>query len=177
MAEAPRTAVASEGLRVGAMLMMQFKDVRIGSAIQKALRVMDPEQSTQGGKQARQPIALVATGGEAVSLVFGWMDVAARQSAFKDYDAVAQTFSQRSGMQVDFSRVEYEQVVGGVVAYLQSQGIAAELPAKKVTLAAPQAMQAAGKDSAQSANLGLAVMFGGVGLAVGFALGYVVFGM
>ena len=177
MTEAPRTAVASEGLRVGALLMMQFKDVRIGAAIQKALRVMDPEQSTQGGKQARQPIALVSVGGEAATLVFGWMDVAAKKSAFKDFDAVAQTFSQRSGMQVDFSRMEYEQVVGGVVAFLQSQGIAAELPAKKVTMAPPSAMQASGAPEPSGGGMGMAIMFGGVGIAVGFGLGYVVFGM
>ncbi|MDF1563614.1 MAG: hypothetical protein P1V51_11255 [Deltaproteobacteria bacterium] len=158
--------------------MMQFKDVRIGASVQKALRVMDPEQSTQGGKQARQPIALVAIGGEAMSLVFGWMDVAQKQAAFKDFDSVAATFAQRSGMQVDFARNEYEQVVAGVVSFLQSQGIQAQMPAARVTMAEPQGMQAAGgAPPAKEANLGLAIMFGGVGIAIGFGLGYVVFGM
>ena len=177
MVDAPRTAVASEGLRVGALLMVHFKDVRIGSAIQKALRVMEPEQSTQGGKQARQPLALVATGGEAVSLVFGWMDVAAKQAKFKDFTEVSEAFSRRSGMQVDFSRIEYDQVVGGVVAYLQEQGIVSQLPAKQVTMAAPSAMQAAGAAEPAGGGLGMAIMFGGVGIAIGFGLGYAVFGM
>jgi len=157
--------------------MMNFKDMRIGSTIPKALRVMDPEQSTQGGSQARQPIALVGTGGEAVSLTIGWMDVAQKVGAFKPFSAISQAFAQRSGMQVDFSKMEYEQVTASVASYLSQHGLQVEAPREQV-LAAPKAMQAAGpKRVDQPANLGLAMIFGGVGIALGFGLGYLVFGL
>ena len=122
MADAPRTMLASEGLRIGGMFMAKMASFRLGSQPVRVVRVSDPEVSTEGGKRARQNIVLHPESGEAATLVVGWMDVTNRTAELRGFDAVAEQFRARFGMPLDIEAEAYHKFLAAARGLLEGEG-------------------------------------------------------
>ncbi|RMG19560.1 MAG: hypothetical protein D6729_04925 [Deltaproteobacteria bacterium] len=122
MAEAPRTMLATEGLRIGGLLMAKLASVRLGTQPVRVVRVTDPEVSTEGGKRARQNISLHPEGGEAATLVVGWMDASTRVAELRTFEVVQAHFQARFGMPSDIDPEAYDRFIEAARVLLEGEG-------------------------------------------------------
>lgn len=107
-----RTAFAHKALELSALFMIKFGQRAFAGTPTRALHVQPPEESTGGGKQAREPIALVPAGGApGGSLVVGWMDVGENIAELRSWRVLAAMHQQRFGQALDLPQAEYDAFV------------------------------------------------------------------
>ncbi len=176
-----RTAFASKALELSEMFMVKFGRRSFAGDIARIVRVEAPEESTGGGKRAREPISLVpAAGVQGSTLVIGWMNVAENHAELRAYPVLAEIHRQRfGGRNLDLPRHDYDQFLDEARRFFSEEGITLELvqdvpappppraPANDRPL--PPAPRQAGL------SLGLVGMLLAVTIALGVAIGWLLF--
>jgi hypothetical protein len=124
-AEKKRTMFASKAMILTELFSVKFNDTILHGTLPRVPRILPSDvETTDGGKQARNPITLVPVSGDkSASLVCGWVDVGASKSEMRSYTLVYQAFRKRMGMAPDFKQPEYEAFVDAVRAFFDTQQI------------------------------------------------------
>ncbi len=165
--------LASEGLRIGGLFMAKMASFRLGSQPVRVVRVSDPEVSTEGGKRARQNIALQPESGEAATLVVGWMDVTNRTAELRDFEAVAAQFHARFGMPLDIEAEAYGAFLGAARDLLVGEGFEVSVVRAAPKPAAPQPVRSAETGTRRwGAGVWIAIALAAV---AGFVAAYLLF--
>jgi uncharacterized protein YlbG (UPF0298 family) len=118
-----RTAFSNKAAMIADLIKATFARRSYGTAPYR-LRIDEPDgPSTGGGRQARQPISLVATMDSAPAVVCGWVDVAKKESQLRSYGVVAKRHKSRYGAVLDINEEEYERFLNELVDTLFYGGI------------------------------------------------------
>ena len=118
-----RTAFSNKAALIADLIKATFSRRSYGTAPYR-LRVDEPDgPSTGGGRQARQPISLVASMDSAPAVVCGWVDVAKKESQLRSYAVVAKRHKSRYGADLDINEDEYERFLNELVDTLFYGGI------------------------------------------------------
>jgi hypothetical protein len=118
-----RTAFSNKAALIADLIKATFSRRSYGTAPYR-LRVDEPDgPSTGGGRQARQPISLVANLESAPAVVCGWVDVAKKESQLRSYGVVAKRHKGRYGAELDITEEEYERFLNELVDTLFYGGI------------------------------------------------------
>ena len=83
------------------------------------MHVTAPEETTDGGRKARQQILLVPTRGGLEPIMCGWFDTARHTAELRSYNHLAQQHQARQGRALDFSREEYADLSDALQAILR----------------------------------------------------------
>lgn len=172
MVEASRTYHANQAIQLSELLAIKFAHQTFGTSLRRVVKVTEPDgPSTDGGRKARQAIVLAAEDNSSNDIVSGFVDVARRSAELRSYAVVGQQYQARHHVPVDLTKGEYDRFLADLLDFLKMQGIDT-----RVSNAVPRSSPPAG--SARVAKVpapGLLVAVS-VGLGVGLALGYVLFG-
>lgn len=177
--DASRTYHANQAVELGELLAIRFGDLNFGNTTRRNLKVSEPDgPSTDGGRKARQSI-LLAPDGRGPAIVCGFLDVSRRTAEVRSFVLISQQYQQRHGVGLDFTREDYDRFVHELLEFLKLQGMdtrvsnAAQSSPAPRSSKLPKAPQAP-RPQVHAPALIVAVT---VGLVMGFALGYVVFGL
>lgn len=177
-----RTAFASKALELSEMFMIKFGRRAFAGDIARVVKVEAPEESTGGGKRAREPISLVpAAGASGSTFVIGWMNVAENHAEIRAYHVLAEMHRQRFGRNLDLPRHDYEQFIDEARRFFSEEGIAFDLvqdapvppPARAGTGDAPLASPSA--SSSTGMNIGVVLLLLAVTVALGVGIGWFLF--
>lgn len=117
-----RTMVAQQALQLSDLLNMRFANAWMGTDPPKHLVVQAPEESTEGGKKARQAITLAPQGGSGFgTIMVGWLDVAQRRAELRTHPVVADLYAQRYHKPFDVAREPYDNVMREIQSMLSAQ--------------------------------------------------------
>jgi hypothetical protein len=175
-----RTAFAGKALELSEMFTVKFGQRVFRGQPNRIVQVQEPQESTGGGKQAREPIALVPAGGASGgSIVIGWINVGENKAEMRAYHVLAEMHRQRHGpnSQVDLDKGEYESFLNDVRAFFAEE----EMPTRIVDEipAAPTRKQGAGAPARGSSGggmgMGAVVFFAVLAIVIGLAIGYLLF--
>ncbi|MBK6687824.1 MAG: hypothetical protein IPG45_25340 [Deltaproteobacteria bacterium] len=174
-----RTVHAQQAFEFSDVFGYKFAVLAYGQQKPRRLKLNAPEgMSTAGGRQARQSMVLQADDGE--SVVCGWVDVPQKSAEIRAFQAVAQAFEARYKRSFDLPKADYERMVMDLEGFLKIQKIdfhiseSAAVPAPRIS-APPAAVEVVDDDPPP--QLGMALGMLGLGLIIGFGLGYLAFGM
>ncbi|HEX8699288.1 MAG TPA: hypothetical protein VF815_10660, partial [Myxococcaceae bacterium] len=118
-----RTAFSNKAALIADLIKATFSRRSYGTAPYR-LRIDEPDgPSTGGGRQARQPISLVASMDSAPAVVCGWVDVAKKESQLRTHAVVAKRHKARYGVDLDIHEDEYERFLNELVDTLFYGGI------------------------------------------------------
>jgi hypothetical protein len=120
-----RTMFANQAMILTELFSVKFKDTILHGTLPRVPRIQPSDvETTDGGKQARNPITLLPVSGDrSASLVCGWVDVGASKAEIRNYTLVYQAFRKRLGMAPDFKKEEYEAFVEEMQTFFTSQQI------------------------------------------------------
>lgn len=164
-----RTAFASKALELSEMFMIKFGRRGFGGAISRTLHVAAPEESTAGGKRAREPISLVpAAGADGSTLVVGWMNVADNRAELRAFSVLDAIHRQRFGSGVDLVRADYETFLDEARRFFAEEAIAFELATEAPP---PPAARGPSRESAAAPAAGVSLGLVGLLLVLTVALG------
>jgi hypothetical protein len=124
-----RTMFANQAMILTELFAVKFKDTILHGTLPRVPRIQPSDvETTDGGKQARNPITLIPVSGDkSASLVCGWVDVGASRAEIRSYTQVYQAFRKRMGMAPDFKKEEYDAFVGTMQEFFTSQKIETEV--------------------------------------------------
>lgn len=150
-AGAPRgqiyTVMAREGINAAEVVNTALKKREVGSETPRRVEVIAPHgPSTSGGKKARQSITLVPVSGQGAGLMCGFLDVAQKKVALRDYALVAEQYRKRFGARFDVTAEEYAGLAAQLSGILETLGFKVEAEAESGG-AAPQAQGAEDADA------------------------------
>jgi hypothetical protein len=118
-----RTAFSNKAAMIADLIKATFARRSYGTAPYR-LHIDEPDgPSTGGGRQARQPLSLVANVESAPAIVCGWVDVAKKESQLRSYGVVTKRHLSRYGAAPDITEEEYEQFLNELVDTLFYGGI------------------------------------------------------
>lgn len=119
-----RTTFSNQAAIFADVLRERFSRKVYGRNPNRVLRVDEPEgPSTAGGRQARQPLLLVARKGSAPPIVCGWVDVPRREAQLRGHESAARRFQAQHGAPLDVFPADYERFIDDMVETLHSGGI------------------------------------------------------
>lgn len=174
-----RTVHAQQAFEFSDVFGYKFQILAYGQTKPRRLKLNAPEgMSTAGGRQARQSMVLQADDGE--SVVCGWVDVPQKMAEIRAYPAVAQAFEARFKRAFDLPKPDYERMVADLEGFLKIQKIdihiaeIAPVPIPRPSAPSPAAVEVSEEPPS---SLGMALGMLGLGLIIGFGLGYLAFGM
>lgn len=176
MPEEPnRTVHAQQAFEFTEVFAYKFDPVVFGRAHPRRLKLFEPDgPSTAGGKQARQSLVLVPDGSEGKNLVIGWIDVTQKAAELRSYGLVAQQFKARFGSDIDLSREEYESLLDDLRSFLKIQKISQRVAEAAAGPKVPARQPAPPAPSPAAGNGPMLAMLG-IGILIGFGLGFLVF--
>jgi hypothetical protein len=174
-----RTAFAGKALELSEMFMVKFGQRTFRGSPTRVVQVQEPGESTGGGAQAREPIALVPAGGvPGPSIVVGWINVGENKAEVRSFAVLAEMHRQRHGptAQIDLDRNEYESFLADVRAFFAEE----EMPTRVVddAPASPAAMrQATGSAAPVRSGMGgaMVVVLAIVAIVLGLGIGWLLF--
>jgi hypothetical protein len=175
MADDPhRTVHAQHAFELTEVFQYKFAHIIFGQARPRRLKLLEPEQSTAGGKRARQSLVLVADDGDGGNLVIGWLDATAKSSELRSYNLLRQQFQARFNQDIDLKREEYESLLDDLRSFLKIQKI--ELKTVDAAVSPIHPKKPAPEQPAPKNNIAIAmVAMLSIGMLIGFILGYIVF--
>jgi hypothetical protein len=136
------TVMAREGVNAAEVVNAAMKKREVGKETPRRIEVIAPHgPSTSGGKRARQSITLVSVSGQGAGLMCGFLDVAQKKVALRDYTLVAEQYRKRFGTQFDVTAEEYTALSTQLSGMLETLGFKVEAEAASEG-AAPQAQGA-----------------------------------
>lgn len=175
--DAARTVHAQQAMELTDLFSYKFGAQRYGQKVPRRLKLQEPDgPSTAGGKQARQPLVLADESEPPQTMVFGWVDTTQRRCEIRALSALSRQHQQRFGRPIDFEAAEHQRLVEDLRGFLKIQKIEVvevdnvPSPPPSVQTAAPAAA------AAEGASTGMVLGVFVAGVAVGLALGYVLFG-
>lgn len=172
-----RTAFAGKALELSEMFMIKFGQRTFRGTPTRCVQVQEPQESTGGGKQAREPIALVPAGGAAgASIVIGWINVGANMAEMRSFAVLAEMHRQRHGpsSQPDIDRGEYDAFITELRAFFADE----EMPTRMVddVPAAPaKRREAAASASRGGMGGGMVFLMAVVAVVLGLGIGWLMF--
>lgn len=175
--DASRTYHANQAVQLSELLLIKFSNQRFGTTTRRVMRVTEPDgPSTDGGLKARQTIVLAPEDDESgANLICGFVDSSRRTAELRSFIVVSQQYQARYNEDVDISRGEYDRFLQDLMEFLKMQGIDTRLtntgPGRATSRASVPAQP---PPQVKPPGLVLAVS---IGLIVGFALGFVIFGL
>ncbi|MEW5851356.1 MAG: hypothetical protein AB2A00_21385 [Myxococcota bacterium] len=124
-AQVARTAVAQRGFLLGEKFAQRLGARRFGGDVPRQARILGTEVlSTSGGKQAREPIALVPVdNGPGANVVCGFVDLAAFRAEVRSHATLERMHLTRTGMTLTLPKAEYEQFLDELRAFLAEEGL------------------------------------------------------
>lgn len=175
-----RTAFASKALELSEMFMVKFGRRSFAGAVPRVVKVEAPDESTGGGKQAREPISLVPAGGApGGTLVIGWMDVAENRAGMRAYHVLAEMHRQRFGKNLDLPRAEYDSFLDEARRFFTEEGIPLQLledvPAPPPARPGTGEASLAATSSSTGVSLALVALLVLVTVALGVGIGWLLF--
>lgn len=178
-----RTAFASKALELSDMFMIKFGRRAFGGAISRTVHVAPPEESTAGGRLAREAISLIPAGGAAgATLVIGWMNVAENRAELRAYPVLAEIHRQRFGGVLDLSRPDYDGFLDEARRFFSEEGIALELlseppapPPSKASASAVQGTSVPRSAPSDGVPLGVVAALLVVTVGIGIGIGWLLF--
>jgi hypothetical protein len=119
-----RTALAAKGVELSALFFVVFEHFEVPGAPPRRPRLIAPHgPSTEGGRIARQHIALEPAEGHAGhAVVVGWADSAMRRAELRSYPMVAETYRRRAGSRLELSPGAYRRFLKQAEAFFTEQG-------------------------------------------------------
>jgi hypothetical protein len=171
-----RTAFAHKALELSELFMIKFGARAFSGEPRRGLHVQPPEESTGGGKLAREPIALVPVGGaQGTSLVVGWMDVGENVAELRSWRVLDAVYQQRFGGKIDLPQSEYDAFLNDARSFFAEESIPVRLvediPAAPRSRADPSMATSGSSEGMSVAVLILvALAMAVVGVAVGWLL-------
>lgn len=176
-----RTAFASKALELSELFVIKLGRTRFGGDPPRVVKVQEPQtESTAGGKQAREPIALVPEGSAgAGALVCGWMDVGENRAEMRSFAVLDEMHRRRYGAPLGLPREEYEGFLNEARRFFSEEGIPMQL-VEEVPDVEPAPVRSTGEPRASSpGGVGMSpALVGGLALGavlVGLVLGYLLF--
>jgi hypothetical protein len=174
-----RTAFASKALELSEMFMIKFGRTRFSGNVPRVVKVQAPEESTGGGAQAREPIALIPEGGSGGTIVVGWINVGANRAELRAYHVLAELHRRRYNENLDIPKHEYDQFLEDARSFFAEEDIPSrivdEVPDAAPLKSAPEAGGGAVASSGGGMS-GTAVMLMAVAaVVIGLAIGYILF--
>jgi hypothetical protein len=175
MTDVNRTLLAQEALQLKDIFALRFDPITYGTKSKRKLKLAEPELSTDGGRKARQSITLVPEQETASSraIVVGWVDVPRKMSELKNFNLAKEHYEARGAGFIDLAREDYEKAVADLQSMFRGQTIETMLVGASSTRTPSQITPKDAPRSSDNAQL----IAGGIGVAVGFLLGYIVFGL
>lgn len=182
-----RTAFASKALELSDLFMIKFGRTRFAGSPPRVVKVQEPNtESTGGGKQAREPIALVPEGSEgAGGLVCGWMDVAENRAEMRSFPVLAEMHRRRYQMALELSQQEYDAFLAEARRFFSEEGMPMhvtddvpelEAPARAALESPTRASPTRARPSRDGGmSPGLVAALAGGAVVLGLVLGYVLF--
>ena len=170
-----RTEFAFKAMELSSMFMVKFGRRVLEGEIQRSVKVDEPEESTGGGKHAREPITLVPVGEEVGGIVIGWMDVAQQKAEIRSYQVLEAIHKNRTGVDLDLDRLDYENFIDEMKDFFGRESIVAD-----VNMRVP-ALKSAEKTSSAALQAGTGspvfwVLSAIILMSIGLVLGFVFFG-
>lgn len=159
-----QTEYASRAYIVANVFNKKFEHVQFTGKSPRVVLVMPSlEQSTEGGKLARNTITLKAyTGTQSPPLSGGWFDVGSNAALLNSYEAVYDAHLKRNGKApFELDREEYDGFLAAARKFLEGEGFT-------VTLKAGQASP----PTSSGSGLGLVIAVLGVAALVGAAAAF-----
>ncbi|MBN1655187.1 MAG: hypothetical protein JXA30_15570 [Deltaproteobacteria bacterium] len=123
MGKLKMTVVAQEAMDIGDHLMMLFSNRTFGDDPTMRLEVAKPDgPSTDGGKKARQTIALVPVADVGGKVMLGWLDVALKRVELRSFRVVRRQYHDRYGTTLVLPQQQYDKLVEVVSDLLRHRG-------------------------------------------------------
>lgn len=117
------TMLARQGIDAAEVVNAAMQKRTLGTTTPRRVEVIAPHgPSTSGGKKARQSITLTPTSGQGASIVFGFLDVAAKSFEVRPYQVVTQQYRQRFGEAFDAAAEEYDALTKDLGKILSTLG-------------------------------------------------------
>lgn len=175
-----RTAFASKALELSDMFMVKFGRRSFPGVVARVVKVEAPEESTGGGKKAREPISLVpAAGAQGNTLVIGWMNVAENRAEMRAYHVLAEMHRQRFGKNLDLPRHDYDQFLDEARRFFAEEAITLDLiedaPAPPRPASAEAPLTSAAPATSGGVGIGVVLLLLSLTVALGVALGWILF--
>lgn len=115
------TMLAREGVNAAQLINTALAKRTIGKTTPRRIEVAPPVgQSTSGGKKARQSITLIATSGDAASVMCGWIDAAQKTAEVREYPTLAEQYQARFGTRFEASAEEYDALMKDLAQMLRT---------------------------------------------------------
>ncbi len=174
--EASVTVHAQQALKFTDIFGFKFGKEEYGKLAPRILKLSEPDgMSTGGGVQARQSLTLTPKLGDSGSVVCGWIDVTHKNAELRSYNFLNQQFEARYQRRLDLRREEFEPLLHELENFLKFQKINYKVvePAAAPRSAASTISPA----PPESASMGMLFALLGIGILIGFGLGYIVFGL
>lgn len=115
------TLLAREGVNAAQLINTALAKRTIGKSTPRRLEVAPPVgQSTSGGKKARQSLTLIATSGDAASVMCGWIDAAQKTGEVREYRTLAEQYQTRFGTRFEASAEEYDTLMKDLAQMLRT---------------------------------------------------------
>lgn len=175
-----RTAFAGKALELSEMFMVKFGQRTFRGSPTRVVQVQEPGESTGGGAQAREPIALVPAGGvPGPSIVVGWINVGENKAEMRSFAVLAEMHRQRHGAaaQIDLDRSEYDSFLNDVRAFFAEEEmptrVVDEVPASPAAMRQNTASQAPVRSSGMGG--GMVVLLAVVAIVLGLGIGWLLF--
>ena len=170
------TVHAQQAFELSDLFAYKFDPIVFGKPHARRLQLREPDgPSTAGGRQARQSIVLVADHDQE-TLVCGWLDVARKRSELKSWSSLSAQYQQRFQRALNLEQHEYERALRELETFLRIQKI--DTYVTITPIAHPSPPEAPKSERPEVPEESLTVLLGmlGLGIIIGFALGYLVFG-
>jgi hypothetical protein len=172
-----RTVHAQEAFKFNDVFGFKFQVLTFGAAVARRVKLSPPEMSTDGGRKARQPITLVPDEEGGRSIVCGWVDVPRKIAELKSYNVASEQFQARYGAAIDMTREEWEKVVAEINGFFRIQQIETTVVDTAVRPTGKTKVEKPAEERRADPSLSLAAVMLLIGIAIGFGLGYLVFGL
>ena len=177
MVEPSRTYHANQAVQLTELITIRFANESFGTSTQRLVHVAEPDgPSTDGGRKARQSIVLKPKYGDGPGIVVGWIDVSKATAELKGFSVLSQQHQARYHDIPDISRGEYDRFVHELMDFLKLQGLDTRLnnvpPERAASLSQPPKPAAIAPTSNRTILVAAAL-----GVVIGFALGFLVFGL
>jgi hypothetical protein len=170
-----RTVHAQQAFELTEVFQYKFGHVLFGKTRPRRLKMLEPDVSTAGGKRARQSLVLVPDEGDGGTLVIGFIDAPARIAELRSFNVVRNQFQARFQSEIDLARDEYDALLDDLRGFLKIQRFDPKIV--EATVGPQMQKRPAPEPPAPKSNVPLMLAMLSIGILIGFAIGYIVFGL
>lgn len=174
MERAEATLHAQQAFALADTFKLKFAELSFGKKRPRRLVLSEPDgPSTAGGRVSRQNIVLVPVKeGSTTPLVVGWVDGANRRAEIRSFRVVGKNFEARHNRGIDLEPGAYDDLSSELDRFLRAQRIEVAVDDHSMPTP-PDAIVERGPRESSGPMFAML----GLGFALGFGVGYLVFGL